>query len=246
MQTMAAMQAQGLRDLLQLWRAGVISDAIAIYEAIRAKDWEKVRMHAKAILAFLGYAGDAKEIDELITEILDQDFGGILSELADELKLIGERNRKTPLPGGTGTGPVMRVMGSGDPDAVELKAAVEALDAVTTRAQAQAWFAAHKETIRKSAKRPWAKFFLRRAPEVQAALAGNMDLSTVQAIDPERLAQIIEVLRWTAKILAGFSVVWPPALLIAQILNLIIAFYDSKHPTLGTYGDVGLSLEDLL
>lgn len=218
-------QVQNFRDLLGLWRSGVIGDVLSLIDAIKAGDAAGIRLYSVKIATYFGFAADAKEIDDIVAELLEGDWGGVLVELADELKLIGERFRKTP------PAPSIAVLAA--PPHIS----------TMTRAQSQQYLADNRASVREGAKRPLVKFLLRKAPEALERLEGK---PSPAAIDPERLAKIIGVIKFAIPILTAASAMVPYLIPVVVVLKLIVAWYDANHPATGAVvnGDRGLSLDD--
>lgn len=213
-------RTEGIRDLFQLWRSGVIGDAMALFDAVKSKDWNKVREIARRLAGSLGFAGDAKEIDDIVTELMEADWGGVLVEVADELKLIGNRFRKTPLPV-----PVITTMARKNIKDM-------------TAADCETWLADNKANVRKGANSGVCRFALRRMPDVQDALEGKMTTAQLEtmALDPDK---VVTWLNRAIIILTAASIFYPPLGAVVVALKLILARFESNNP------DVGLPLTAL-
>ncbi len=213
-------RTEGIRDLFQLWRSGVIGDAIALFDAVKSKDWNKVREIARRLAGSVGFSADAKEIDEIVAELIEADWGGVLVELADELKLIGERFRKSPLPT-----PTITTMA---------RKPIEEMIAE----DCAVWMSDNKANVRKGAGTGMCRFALRRMPEVQAALEGKMTTAQLEtlALDPDK---VVTWLNRAIIILTAASIFYPPLGAVVVVLKLILARFESNNP------DVGLPLTAL-
>lgn len=213
-------RTEGIRDLFQLWRSGVIGDAMALFDAVKSKDWNKVREIARRLAGSLGFAGDAKEIDDIVTELMEADWGGVLVEVADELKLIGNRFRKTPLPV-----PVITTMARKNIKDM-------------TAADCETWLADNKANVRKGANSGVCRFALRRMPDVQDALEGKMTTAQLEtmALDPDK---VVTWLNRAIIVLTAASIFYPPLGAVVVALKLILARFESNNP------DVGLPLTAL-
>lgn len=105
-----------------------------------------------------------------------------------------------------------------------------------TAADSDRWWSENKTRVRSESQTRIAKFALRRLPEIQSALAGEMPLASIKALDPE---QVVKWLNRAIILLTAAAVVYPPLGAVVVVLRLILVRYESKHP------DVGLSIEAL-
>lgn len=213
-------RTEGIRDIFNLWRSGVIGDAMELFDAVKSKDWNKVRALAQKLAGAVGFAADAKEIDDIVTEIIEADWGGVLVEFADELKLIGNRFRKSPLPV-----PVITTMARKNIKDM-------------TAAECETWLADNKANIRKGAASGVCRFAMRKMPDVQAALEGKMTTAQLEtmALDPDK---VVTWLNRAIIILTAASIFYPPLGAVVVVLKLILARFESNNP------DVGLPLTAL-
>lgn len=213
-------RTEGIRDLFQLWRSGVIGDAMALFDAVKSKDWNKVREISRRLAGSFNFGADAKEIDDIVTELMEADWGGVLVEVADELKLIGNRFRKTPLPV-----PVITTMARKNIKDM-------------TAADCETWLADNKANVRKGANSGVCRFALRRMPDVQSALEGKMTTAQLEtmALDPDK---VVTWLNRAIIILTAASIFYPPLGAVVVVLKLILARFESNNP------DVGLPLTAL-
>lgn len=224
----------GILDIIGLWRNGYIKEATDVLDAWKTKDIVAIADELGDLFELFGFKGMDKEITELATAIKSGRFWYILHEACDPVKLVAAKYME-------------------DETSIKTMASSDKMP----RADAQAWLVSHREELKRAAKDRRGKFMLRRSPDFQKLLAGEMLPSEVAGMSDETKEKIVNVLRVMATICTTpapepseekpktgvASIIWPPALLIAQALRLIIAFYDSRHPTTGL-ADVGLSLED--
>lgn len=215
-----------MRDFLKLLIAGEISELLDVYRALKSKDPDAIAKELGEALGVFDQPEYAPQLKLLAAQIKAEDTAGMIAESLRLAALVADEFRKTN-PDGT-----PRIVMMATP--------------VMTRAEAKAWLAVNRADAVRGADTPIVKRMMNRHPEVRRLLEGTMTAQEVAAIDPERLAKIVDWLRVVAKVAAFAGAFYPPALVLAQVLNLIIAFYDARNPTTGAAADVGLSLEDLL
>lgn len=248
-----SIDVEGFRDIFNMWRNGTIGDVMELIDAVKSKDAAKIRASVVKIASGFGYAMEAKEVDDVVAEVMQKDWAGVVYELGDAMMKFSVAHMGYVVP----TQPiVVKASGPGESEYFvgDDGAPIKIKDA--TRAQSRQYYANNREKVRDAAKCRYGKWALRHAPEVQALLAADSPaavaaaLADVKAISPERLDQIINALRWASKALVVAAAFFPPwaVYLIAasRVLNLIISFYDSNHLNAsGVEVDRGLSLEDL-
>lgn len=224
-----------LLDGFRLWRSGLVADLLKLYSAVTAKDWPEVRRLIAKIAADQGFPVEAKEIDELITELIALDAGGILYQMADVQKLVATKY--------LGYVPPLSIQPA--PSIVPMRQHYTEMSGVECRQ----WLADNRANVREAGRHLMVRWLLRGVPELTRLMAGEMTAAELAAIDPDRLAQIINVFRVAIPILTVAGAFFPPCLIAAVVLKMIVAWYDANHPTAADAGndaDKGLSLADLL
>lgn len=212
----------GLKDRLV---EGLIGRFVDL-DGIKKGDPKAIMDAATKIAGFLGFDAEAKEVIDIVKEVIENDWAGAVYELGDALMKFTADHRKAPT--------------------ISIAAAPPAI-AEYTRQMSQNYYADNRGPIRKESKRLLIRFWLRDAPEILDKLQGKKGVDA-KAIDPERLANIIDILRTASKVLTLFSAAFPAILPIVAVLKLIVAWYDANHPADGSAvvnGDRGLSVEDL-
>lgn len=227
-------------DLIRLYRK--------IAADIQAKNGPALIEDAVELLNTVGLPQVAAQLSENVTAIKSGDWKQIFDAAGDTLKLIAQivTDMLPPVFYGDVANPA--------PSAERFTALADKLESTTladqpvfaapadlnmARPLARKWLADHRGNVRDGSKSRVVKFLLRNAPEVQSALEGTTSATT--GLDPARVEQIINILRTAVAVLTPMAAFVPWLMPVVVVLKLIIAYYDSNHPT----ADVGLSLEDV-
>lgn len=227
-------EMQGILDRFKFWenikvyKDVTTGDLLKLLAAAKTKDAAVIRPVVVALAAKAGYAMDAKEINEVVDAVIKKDTAEIVYQVGDyAMKFSVQHLGYKPLVPQDINEPLIRMMAP-----------------VKTRKDAKVFL----KTNRAEAIKGLDAIFVRRVvanhPEVARIVKGEMTSGEVAGLSDEQKAKIIDALRIVAKVATVVGVMYPPALILAQVLNLIIAFYDANHPVNGEE-DVGLSLEDL-
>lgn len=224
-----------LIDGFRLWRSGLVADLLKLYAAVTAKDWPEVRRLIAKIAADQGFPAEAKEIDELVAELAALNWPGVLYQAGDVMQLVATKYMGYVPPGGIQT----------DPSIVPMRQHYSEMSGVECRT----WLADNRANVRESGRHLVVRWRLRGSPELLRLMTGEMTAEELAAIDPDRLARIIDVCRVAIPILTVAGAFFPPCLIAAVALKMIVAWYDANHPAnagAGNDADKGLSLADLL
>lgn len=225
----------GVWDLFQFWREGKFREAMELFDAFKTRDIQKIADELGDVAESFGVAGADLQLNELAKAIKAGEIAAIVSESCDVAKLVAEKFRKQP---------VITTMATPHIDTM-------------TRAEALQWLADNRANIRRGGDAILVKKIFRNYPEVPAFLKGTMqvlpgighysDLTTGEsvAIDPDRLARIIEIMRWAVPVLTAVSAFVPYLIPVVIVFKFIIARYDANHPT-ASGADIGLELGDLV
>jgi hypothetical protein len=199
---------------------GKILAFVEMARAIKSGDKARIRAAALEVARALGYGADAKELDDVVKEIEEGDWGGAMVELGELLILEGNRFRKTPL-----DGPKITTMARKNIKDM-------------TAADCETWLADNKANIRKGADSAVCRFATRKMPDVQQALEGKMTTAQLEtmALDPDK---VVAWLNRAIIVLTAASIFYPPLGAVVVVLKLILARYESNNP------DVGLPLTAL-
>lgn len=210
----------GMWDLFQFWREGKFREAMELLDAIKTRDITKIADELGDVAEAFGLSGADVQLNELAKAIQSGEVAAIVSEACDVVKLAAEKFRKQP---------VITTMAAPHIDTM-------------TRGEALQWLADNRANIRKGGDAILVKKIFRNYPEVPAMLKGEV---VTTAIDPERLARIIEIMRWAVPVLTAVSAFVPYLIPVVIVFKFIIARYDANHPT-ASGADIGLELGDLV
>jgi hypothetical protein len=223
-QTQDVIDAEGfLKDRLI---DGILKRFIDI-DGIKAGNPKAIQDAAKLIVSFIGpdLGDEVDEVFDIVTEALKEsrDPWAIAYEFGDALvKVAGPRRKVQPAIIALGT---------------------QRVETYTT-AQSKQYLADYRGVVREGSERLIVRKLLKNAPEVLDGLAGKPQ---AVAIDPERLAKIIGIVKKVIPILTAVSAFVPYLIPVVIVLKLLVARYDANHPTDGSAAtsDRGLDLADL-
>lgn len=248
---MSDAEINGILDRLKFWEAikvyenVTVGDLMSLLRAVQSKDLEAIRLAIGAVASKAGFELEAQEIDDIAQKALEKNVKGIVYETCDAImKFIVK-------------------YGGYVPEAADRQFQItgedEILDTRTmTRQQSQEWFARKREQIRDAAKMKWALFLPvrriieKRSPELYKLLAGEMTAEAYALLTPEQQKRLVDAMRMVSKALTYGSILAGPyaplVIMVAQAINLLIARYDSLHPTGDDTADLdrGLDFTDLL
>lgn len=216
----------GFMDLWRLWTSGKISEALELWEAIKSREIVKIADELGDIAELFGLKGADLQLNELAAAIKAVDFKNVKTmtkvnrELLDVIDLVADKFAPVPV--------------------ITTMAAVH-IDTMT-RPEALQWLADNRANIRRGGDAILVKKIFRNYPEVPAMLTGE---AVTTAIDPERLARIIDIMRWAVPVLTAVSAFVPYLIPVVIVFKFIIARYDANHPT-ASGADIGLELSDLV
>ncbi len=226
---------QGLKDLFGFVWSGKLREARELIDAIATRDVSLILDELGDIAELFGFTGADLQLNQLAAAIKlgSANWAGIASEATDVLKIVFEKFRTMP------PAPAFSIMAAPHVDDM-------------TRAQSRLFYSENRANIRKGATSRAGRWSLNGADELLNAFAsqpGEMT-ATLKAIDPERLARIVEIARKAIPWLTVFAAVpmlTPYLLPLLSAVRLFVVWYDSTHPTAGAIAndDRGLSLEDL-
>ncbi|CAN5418819.1 hypothetical protein BH11PLA2_BH11PLA2_32530 [soil metagenome] len=223
MQTQDTIDAEGfLKDRLI---DGILKRFIDT-DGIKAGNPKAIEDAAKLLVSFIGpdLGDEVDEVFDIVHELLKEtrDPWAIAYEFGDALvKVAGPRRKVKPEIVALGTQRVETF----------------------TAAQSKTYLAEHRATVREGSQRLIVRRLLRNAPEVLDGLAGKPQ---AVALDPERLAKIISIVKTVIPILTAVSAFVPFLIPVVVVLKLIVARYDASHPSDGSAAtsDRGLDLAD--
>ena len=222
---------EGFADIIKMWRNGTIGDVMELIDAVKAKDAAKIRASAVKIASGFGYSMEAKEVDDVVAEVMRKDWAGVVYEAGDMAMKFAVAHMGYIVP----TQPIV------------VKASPH-IDTFTGE-QARAWLADNRGPVKQAGRDIVTRFRLRNAPEVLKLMRGEATAADLTAIDPDRLETIIGICRAAIPLLKLAGAFFPPCTIAAIVLQMIVAWYDANHPVTAdavNAADKGLSLGDLL